>query len=329
MYKNQNLLITGGTGTFGSNFVRYIVKSKNIKFNKIIIFSRDEFKQLEMQQKFSEKERANLRFFIGDVRDRERLKFALHDVDVVVHAAALKQVPTAEYNPMEVIKTNVIGTQNLIDTSLEKKVKKFIFLSTDKACAPLNLYGATKLSSEKLVTSANNVKGKRNIIFTVVRYGNVMSSRGSVIPEFIKQSKSGTLKITDKNMTRFNITLEESINLVFWAIKNAIGSEIIIPKIPSYKITDLAKSIAPNCKIKIIGIRPGEKIHEEMISKNDSISSIDIGKYYVILPPNEKNISNYYKHKFKSKEVAKDFNYSSGTNEHFLSIKEIRKLIEK
>ncbi len=329
MYKNQTLLITGGTGTFGSNFVRSIVKSKTINFKKIIIFSRDELKQLEMSQTFTENEKSKLRFFIGDIRDKDRLKFALNNVDIIVHAAALKQVPTAEYNPMEVIKTNVIGTQNLIDTSLEKDIKKFIFLSTDKACAPLNLYGATKLCSEKLVTSANDVKGKKDTIFTVVRYGNVMSSRGSVIPEFVKQAKTGTLKITDKDMTRFNITVDESIDLVFWAMKYAIGSEIFIPKIPSYKITDLARAISPKSKIKIIGIRPGEKIHEEMISKNDSLSSIDIGKYYVILPSNRMNIRDYYKKKFRAKDVAKGFNYNSGTNKKFLTISEIKKLIGK
>jgi UDP-N-acetylglucosamine 4,6-dehydratase len=256
MFNNKTILITGGTGTFGNNFIK-LIKNKKINFKKIIIFSRDEFKQHEMANKFARESNLNLRFFIGDIRDKDRLRMAFENVDIVIHAAALKQVPTAEYNPFEAIKTNVIVTQNLIEVSLEKNIKKFIALSTDKAAAPINLYGATKLCSDKLTISSNNIKGNKPTLFSVVRYGNVMASRGSVIPEFIRNSKNNFLEITDLNMTRFSITIEEAIEVVFWAIKNSIGGEIIVPKIPSYRLVDLAKAICPKCKLKVTGIRPG------------------------------------------------------------------------
>ena len=250
------------------------------------MFSRDELKQFEMSKQFDVKKYPCIRFFLGDVRDSDRLKRALKDVDIVIHAAALKQVPAAEYNPTEFIKTNVIGAQNLIEAAIDNSVERVIALSTDKAAAPINLYGATKLCSDKLFTAANNYSGKKKNLFTVVRYGNVWASRGSVVPEFIKISKNKNLMvpITDKNMTRFSITLEQGVNMVFWSIKNAKGGENFVPKIPSYKITDLAKSICPNNKIKVIGIRPGEKLHEEMITKSDSELTVDLGKYYAILP---------------------------------------------
>ncbi|MDB4279954.1 UDP-N-acetylglucosamine 4,6-dehydratase (inverting), partial [bacterium] len=282
MFKNQTILITGGTGSFGKAFLKYLLfNHKDIK--RIIVFSRDELKQFDLSMQFSEKKYPNIRYFLGDIRDKDRLDRAMEDVDYVVHAAALKQVPAAEYNPFEVIKTNVIGAQNIVEACLDSKVKKVIALSTDKACAPINLYGATKLCSDKLFISANNIIGKRNLSFSVVRYGNVMGSRGSVIPEFFKQKKTGSINITNKNMTRFNITMQESIDLVVWALKNSIGGEIFVPKIPSYRILDLAKAIAPDAKINIIGQRPGEKIHEELITKSESVHTVDLKKYYAIL----------------------------------------------
>ena len=328
MFNNKTILITGGTGTFGNNFIK-LIKKKKINFKKIIIFSRDEFKQHEMVNKFAGESNLNLRFFIGDIRDKDRLRMAFENVDIVIHAAALKQVPTAEYNPFEAIKTNVIGTQNLIEVSLEKNIKKFISLSTDKAAAPVNLYGATKLCSDKLTISSNNIKGNKPTVFSVVRYGNVMASRGSVIPEFIRKSKNNFLEITDLNMTRFSITIEEAIEVVFWAIKNSIGGEIIVPKIPSYRLIDLAKAICPKCKLKVTGIRPGEKLHEEMITVSDSYNTFDIGKYYIILDNiNLKNLSRYSK-TYKIKKVYKNFSYNSLNNPSFLTVKEIINLVKK
>ena len=328
MFNNKTILITGGTGTFGNNFIK-LIKNKKINFKKIIIFSRDEFKQHEMANKFAHQSNLNLRFFIGDIRDKDRLRMAFENVDIVIHAAALKQVPTAEYNPFEAIKTNVIGTQNLIEVSLEKNIKKFIALSTDKAAAPINLYGATKLCSDKLTISSNNIKGNKPTLFSVVRYGNVMASRGSVIPEFIRNSKNNFLEITDLNMTRFSITIEEAIEVVFWAIKNSIGGEIIVPKIPSYRLVDLAKAICPKCKLKVTGIRPGEKLHEEMITISDSYNTFDIGKYYIILDNiNLKNLSKYPK-TYKIKKVHKNFSYNSLNNPNFLTVKEIINLVKK
>lgn len=326
---NKTILITGGTGSFGKMFVK---NTLNLfpKIKKLIVFSRDELKQFEMSQEFPESKYPAIRFFLGDVRDLPRLQRAFQGVDIVIHAAALKQVPTAEYNPMEFIKTNVIGAQNIIEAAIDAKVKKVIALSSDKATAPINLYGATKLCSDKLFVAANNYTGFQKTDFAVVRYGNVMGSRGSIIPYFIKTKNKGVLPITDKSMTRFNITLKESVALVLFSIKNSFGGEIFIPKIPSYKITDLAKAIGPSCKIKIIGIRPGEKIDEEMITESDSFSTIDIGKYYVILPSNnnKKKIIKHLSKKFKVAYVRQGFKYNSGTNDKFLTVKQLRNLIK-
>lgn len=326
MLKNKSILITGGSGSFGKAFVKRIL-SIYPKIKRLVIFSRDELKQYEMSKEFPVTKYPALRYFIGDVRDINRLHRAFQDIDIVIHAAALKQVPTAEYNPMEYIKTNVIGAQNIIEASIEKKVKKVIALSSDKAAAPINLYGATKLCSDKLFVAAKNYSG-RNGCFSVVRYGNVMGSRGSIIPHFMKEAHTGKLSITDKSMTRFNITLEQSVNMVLFSIKNSFGSEIIVPKIPSYKLVDVAKSIGPSCKLKIIGIRAGEKIHEEMITESDSITTYEIGNYYVIFPDNNKKILNYYSKKFKLRKVKKGFKYNSGLNSNFLNINQIRKLIK-
>jgi UDP-N-acetylglucosamine 4,6-dehydratase (inverting) len=336
MFKNKSLLITGGTGSFGKSFLKYLIN--NFKgFNKIIIFSRDELKQFEMSNYFSENRFPFIRYFLGDVRDLRRLNQAMEGIDYVIHAAALKQVTAAEYNPFEVIKTNVIGAQNIIEACLNSGVKKVIALSTDKAVAPINLYGATKLCSDKLFISANNITGKKNLLFSVVRYGNVMGSRGSVIPKFLDQKKNGTLHITDKRMTRFSITMDESIKLVLWALKNSIGGEIFVPKIPSYKILDLAKAIAPYAKIKITGPRLGEKIHEDLITANESEYTIDLKKYYAILTFLIKNSNNLINDKlfraylkFKNnKRVKKGFIYRSDTNINFLKVKEIKELIKK
>ncbi len=323
--KNKSLLVTGGTGSFGKAFLNYIIKKK-IKLKRLVIFSRDEFKQDELRKKYDTKNYKFIRYFIGDIRDKDRLSFALEDIDFVIHAAAMKQVPTSEYNPFECIKTNVIGAQNLIETSLQKKVKKIIALSTDKAAAPINLYGASKLCSDKLFVAANNFTGKNNIIFSIVRYGNVMGSRGSVIPLFFKQKKNNEITITDKRMTRFNILLEDSIQMVLWSLQNSVGGEILVPKIPSVRIMDLAKSIAPNSRIKIIGTRPGEKIHEELITKSDSSNTYDIGKYYSIV--SEDYIKKFKKKFPKAKKVASDFNYTSGKNAHFLNKNEILKMLK-
>ena len=327
MLNNKSILITGGTGSFGKSFVRRIL-NKFPKIKRLVIFSRDELKQFEMSEEFPESKYKSIRYFIGDVRDLSRLIRAFERIDIVIHAAALKQVPTAEYNPMEYIKTNVIGAQNIIEAAIEKKVKKVIALSSDKAAAPINLYGATKLCSDKLFVAANNYSGNYGT-FSVVRYGNVMGSRGSIIPNFIKEAPSGKLSITDKSMTRFNITLEQSVDMVLFSIQNSFGSEILVPKIPSYRITDLAKSIGPSCKLNIIGVRAGEKIHEEMITESDSPTTFDIGNYYIILPNNSKKILNYYSKKFNLKKVKKGFRYNSGLNPAFLKIDEIRKLIKK
>ena len=330
MFKNKTILITGGTGSFGKSFLKHLIHNYK-DFKKIIIFSRDELKQFEMATTFSEKKYPFIRYFIGDIRDLSRLKRALEDVDYVIHAAALKQVEAAEYNPFEVIKTNVIGAQNIIDACLDSpNVKKIVALSTDKAVSPVNLYGATKLCSDKLFISANNIVGKKNKIFSVVRYGNVMGSRGSVIPEFIKQKETGVIKITDPEMTRFSITMLESIKLVIYALDKSIGGEIFVPKIPSYKITTLAKAISDKAKINIIGVRPGEKIHEELISINEAINTVDIGKYYVILSPSilSKSLYEIYLKQKNVKKIDKNFQYSSETNPKFLNVSEIRKLLK-
>ena len=331
---NKTVFLTGGTGSFGKKFLEVVLKKYNIK--RLLIYSRDELKQYNLSNSQilkNKKIRNKLRFFIGDIRDFDRLKFAINsDVDVVVHAAALKQVPTAEYNPFEAVKTNVLGAQNVIDACLQSNVKKVIALSTDKAVSPINLYGATKLTSDKLFVNANNYKGKKNIKFSVFRYGNVMGSRGSVIPLFINNKDKEYLPITDKRMTRFNITIQEGVNFVLDSLKMMHGGEIFIPKIPSYKITDIAKVLNPKSKIKIIGIRPGEKLHEEMISSSDSLNTFDFGKFYIILPNSEfdeYNLRNFCKlNKIKKwKKCEEGFYYSSYNNEKFLSKLEISRLI--
>jgi len=327
MQKNS-YLITGGTGSFGNAFIKKLIKSKK-KISKLIIFSRDELKQSIMASMYPQKKYKFIRFFLGDVRDYERLLTATKGIETIVHAAALKQVPSTEYNPFEAVKTNILGAQNIISASLANGVKKVVALSTDKACAPINLYGATKLCSDKLFISANNIKGSKNIKFSVVRYGNVFGSRGSVFNVFKKYKKKGFFPITDKAMTRFNITLDEGVNLVMDSLNNNFGGEIVVPKLKSFKIVDLAKAIKKNNKIKIIGIRPGEKIHEQMISKSDSFSTLEMKNGYVILPQNNQKIFSYYKKKFKAKKVPLNFEYSSDLNGKFLSLRELEKIIFK
>lgn len=328
MYENKSVLITGGTGSFGKAFVSNALKKyKNIK--RLVVFSRDELKQHEMQQLFSEADYPCLRYFIGDIRDLKRLERAFEGIDIVVHAAALKQVPAAEYNPFEYIQTNVIGSQNVIDASLNTGVSTVVALSTDKAAAPINLYGATKLCSDKLFIAANNIRGNRNIKFNVVRYGNVFGSRGSVIPFFLDKRKEGFLPITDKSMTRFNISLADGVKMVEWASSNGTGGEIFVPKIPSYRIGDLAEAVAPECDIRVVGIRPGEKIHEELITIQDSKYTVDFGNYYAILPAkNDSDLEEYYARN-RCQPVTPGFSYNSGTNPHFLSVDEIRDLVSK
>lgn len=322
----KRILITGATGSFGKSFLKKIFSISN-NLERVVVFSRDELKQWELQQTYPVEKYPSIRFFLGDVRDKERLMFALKGIDTVIHAAALKQVPAAEYNPMEFIKTNVYGADNLIKACLENDVKRLVALSTDKAAAPINLYGASKLCSDRLFISANNIKGNNDIKISVVRYGNVMGSRGSVIPHFIEMSKKGIIPITDPTMTRFNITLDEAVNMVLWTLKEAIGGEIVIPKTSSYKIQDLANAIGPNCKKEIIGIRSGEKLYEELITSSDSLSTIDIGKYYLILP-NDFSVHKKYKEFGKKfKYVPNDFSYNSNENDEFLSIEELRELI--
>lgn len=329
MYKNmdicdQSILITGGTGSFGKAFVRTVLDHCP-KIKRLVVFSRDELKQFEMQQEFPKDKYPALRFFIGDVRDASRLSRAMEGIDTVVHAAALKQVPAAEYNPFEFIKTNIIGAQNVIDACLDHNVRRVIALSTDKAAAPINLYGATKLCSDKLFIAANNFRGDRDLRFSVVRYGNVMGSRGSVIPYFLEKVKTGVIPITDPNMTRFNISLDEGVEMVVWALEYALGGEILIPKIPSYRICDVAMAIGPSCRQEIVGIRPGEKLHEEMITISDSLNTLDLGNYFAILGANTLNDTDKYKGTIK---VPKNFSYDSGSNPSFLSIEEIRELIK-
>jgi UDP-N-acetylglucosamine 4,6-dehydratase/5-epimerase len=330
MLDNKVILVTGGTGSFGKKFVETMLSSH--KPTKIIIYSRDELKQFEMQQleKF-QSTKTKVRYLIGDVRDLSRLTRAMDGVDIVIHAAALKQVPAAEYNPFEAVKTNIIGGQNVIDASFATGVQKVIALSTDKAAAPINLYGATKLTSDKLFITANNYRGTHEIKFSVVRYGNVMGSRGSVIPYFIEKKKTGVLPITDERMTRFSITLKEGIDFVLQCFGIMWGGELFIPKLPSYKISDVAEAIAPECKHEIVGIRPGEKLHEEMITVSDGMNTIEYSDYYVVVPAirqwskmkfiDESNIKN-------GKPCDEGFSYSSDTNDHFLSIGELRQLIK-
>ncbi len=325
--ERSRILITGGTGTFGKNFVKKILHDYP-KLSRLVILSRDELKQWDLKQEISEEKYPQVRFLLGDIRDEKRLKRAFQGIDTVIHAAALKQVPAAEYNPMEFVKTNVIGAENIIQASLDTDVSNVIALSTDKAASPINLYGATKLCSDKLFISANNIRGSKKIKFSVVRYGNVMGSRGSVIPLFLKKAKSKVLPITDPEMTRFNITVNEGVEMVIWAINNAKGGEIFVPKIPSYKILDLAEAIGPNCNKEIIGIRPGEKIHEELVTHADALNTIDIGDYYVILPT-DKRLRNMYLNENKQfKILPKNFVYDSYANQNYLNVEEIRELIK-
>lgn len=326
--ENTSILITGGTGSFGKKFVEQLL-NRYPKIRRLVIYSRDELKQFEMAQRFSSPEYPGVRYFIGDIRDYNRFKRACEGIEVIVHAAALKQVPSAEYNPFECIKTNVLGAQNVIDAALDCGVRKVIALSTDKAAAPINLYGATKLCSDKLFIAANNMKGKRDLVFAVVRYGNVMGSRGSVIPFFIKKRAEGVLPVTDVNMTRFNISLEEGVDMVFNSIENAWGGEIFVPKIPSYRIMDVAKAIGPDCKIDVVGIRSGEKIHEEMITQADANTTVDLGKYYAILPQRPNWSRDKYMATFNARPVAPDFQYNSGTNSDWIGVEEIRALIKE
>lgn len=325
---NKSILVTGGTGSFGKKFVETVLK-KWPQVKKIIVFSRDELKQYEMSQVFVPGTGKPLRYFIGDVRDGERLMRAMEGIDIVVHAAALKQVPAAEYNPMECIKTNVMGAENVVNAALSNGVKKVIALSTDKAAAPINLYGATKLCSDKLFVAANNMKGSRDISFSVVRYGNVIGSRGSVVPFFLEKRKSGILPVTHEDMTRFNISLEEGVDMVLYAIEHAWGGEIFVPKIPSFKITDLTLAVDPKCKTEIVGIRAGEKLHEEMITETDSLNTVELDKYFVILPSTLMNWKEeaFIAH-FKGKKVTLGFKYNSGTNTDWLSVEDLRKQIK-
>lgn len=323
----KKILVTGGTGSFGKKFVQTVLERwPNIK--RLVVFSRDELKQFEMSQQFPKSKYDGIRYLIGDIRDAERFKRACEGIEIIIHAAALKQVPAAEYNPMEFIKTNIIGAENVVNAALECGVKHVVALSTDKAASPINLYGATKLCSDKLFISANNIKGNRDLRFSVVRYGNVMGSRGSVIPFFQQHKSKGFLPITHPEMTRFNITLAEGVNLVLLALEKALGGEIFVPKIPSYRILDVAEAIAPGIEKRIVGIRPGEKIHEEMITEHDSYNTLDAGDYYIILPVLPENETQVYIEKHNAQKVPQGFKYNSGTNNQWLSVNEIRELIK-
>ena len=327
---NKTILITGGTGSFGKHFIRIVRERYQPK--KLIVYSRDELKQYEMNKEFPYIPGGVMRYFLGDVRDLPRLKTALEGVNIVIHAAALKQVPAAEYNPFEAVKTNIIGSQNVIDAAITAGVNKVIALSTDKAAAPINLYGATKLTSDKLFVAANNYAGSHQIKFSVVRYGNVMGSRGSVIPLFMKRQKTGVLPITDERMTRFNITLQEGVDFVLQCLEKMWGGELFVPKIPSYRIIDVAKAINPDCRLEIVGIRPGEKLHEEMITLTDALNTVEFDNYYVILPSAKLSwdIKKFIQESNgdPGKMVSEDFCYNSATNKNFLSVKKIRSLIK-
>jgi UDP-N-acetylglucosamine 4,6-dehydratase len=328
MLNGKSVLITGGTGSFGKMFTKLILE-RYPDVKRLVIFSRDEQKHYQMGLEYPDTKYTNIRYFIGDIRDEQRLVSAFEGVDIVIHAAAMKHVHLAEYNPMECVKTNILGAENVINAALKAGVKKVVALSTDKAAAPINLYGATKLASDKLFIAANNIRGKRDITFSVVRYGNVMGSNGSVMPFFIKKKKEGVIPITDERMTRFNISLEDGCEMVFYAIEKAWGGEIFVPKIPSYKIVDVATAIAPECKQVEIGIRPGEKLHEEMITISDSYNSIDLGKYYAILPQQPIfNVADYLKH-FSAKPVPAGFSYDSGQNDQWETVDSLRVLIKK
>jgi len=329
MLNHKAVLITGGTGSFGKKFVETIL-SRYPQVKKIVIYSRDELKQFELRLKYPAQSYPQLRFFIGDVRDRDRMVMACEGVDVIIHAAAIKQVDTAEYNPTECIRTNVDGAENVIHAALQCGVKNVVALSTDKACAPINLYGATKLVSDKLFAAANNIRGSKDIKFSVVRYGNVMGSRGSVIPFFLERKKDGVLPITHKEMTRFNISLQAGVDLVMFALGNHLGGEIFVPKIPSYNILDIAAAVAPECELKDVGIRPGEKLHEEMITDTDSLNTIDLGKYYAILPSvSYTHTEQEYIEHHEAQKVPFGFKYNSGTNGEWESVESLRDLIKQ
>ena len=323
IFKGKSVLITGGTGSFGKKFTEFVLK--RYKPDRLIIFSRDEFKQFEMSQVFSNSEYPAIRYFVGDVRDKERLYRAFHNVDYVIHAAALKQVPAAEYNPFEAVKTNVLGAQNVIDAAIDQGVKKVIALSTDKAANPINLYGATKLCSDKLFVAGNSYSGADNCSFSVVRYGNVIGSRGSVIPFFMEQKKTGVLPITDPKMTRFWITLEHAVEFVLQSLERMVGGELFIPKTPSMNIMDLAKAIAPECKTRVVGIRPGEKLHEVLLPQNEARKTLELSSYYIVQPDFD-----FWGKRFvdnSATPVPEDFEYNSQTNPNFLTIDEMQKFI--
>mgnify|MGYP001204427280 CR=1 FL=1 len=320
-------MLTGGTGSFGKAFIKKVL-NKKVKLKKLIVFSRDELKQSKLQQQYPKSKFPNLRFYLGDIRDKDRLEFATRDVDIIVHAAALKQVPAGEYNPSEFIKTNIIGAQNIIDCSFKNKIQKVVALSSDKAVAPINLYGATKLCSDKLFVSANNIIGNQKIKFSVVRYGNVMGSRGSIIPILVDK-KTNQVSITDLNMTRFNITLNESITLVLDTIEKCEGGEIVIPKIPSYKLQTLVKALARNKKIKIIGVRKGEKLHEELLTKSESINALEAKDKFLLFSDTKKKTDILKKNYRFMKKITKEFSYNSKENKDYLTVQELKDLTKQ
>lgn len=328
MLNGRSILVTGATGSFGKKFVETILNGYP-EIERIVVYSRDELKQFEMAQRFPPDRYRQIRYFVGDVRDGDRIRRAMEGIDIVIHAAALKQVPACEYNPFEAVKTNILGAQNVIEAAIDRGVKKVVALSTDKAAAPINLYGATKLCSDKLFVAANNFKGRHDIKFSVVRYGNVMGSRGSVIPFFLEKRRDGTLPITDERMTRFNITLEDGVNLVLFALENMWGGEIFVPKIPSYRITDVAQAVAPHCRQVTVGIRPGEKLHEEMITETDALNSLEFRDYFVILPSIPLWDVDEFARTCGGSRCAPGFSYNSGANSEWLSVDQLRSLIRQ
>ncbi len=328
MLNGRSILVTGATGSFGKKFVETILDGYP-EIERIVVYSRDELKQFEMAQRFSPDRYRQIRYFVGDVRDGDRIRRAMEGIDIVIHAAALKQVPACEYNPFEAIKTNILGAQNVIEAAIDRGVKKVVALSTDKAAAPINLYGATKLCSDKLFVAANNFKGRHDIKFSVVRYGNVMGSRGSVIPFFLEKRQDGTLPITDDRMTRFNITLEDGVNLVLFALEKMWGGEIFVPKIPSYRIRDVAEAVGPRCRQVTVGIRPGEKLHEEMITETDALNSLEFRDYFVILPSIPLWDVDEFARAFGGSRCAPGFSYNSGANSEWLSVDQLRGLIRQ
>jgi UDP-N-acetylglucosamine 4,6-dehydratase/5-epimerase len=327
MFGGKSVLITGGTGSFGTAFVKHMVEN-HPDVRRLIVFSRDELKQYEMKQRFSPHQYPFMRYFIGDVRDLPRLRRAFAQVDIVVHAAALKQVPAAEYNPFEYVQTNIMGAQNVLEAALDAGIQQIVALSTDKAVSPINLYGATKLCSDKLFVAVNNIKGRQEFRSVVVRYGNVLGSRGSVVPFFLKHREGGTLPITHREMTRFSISLQDGVKMVLWALQHGFGGEIFVPKLPSYRITDLAEAIAPKCALEYIGARPGEKLHEAMISASDSFNAIDIGDYFIILPSSEELKIDEYRMRWKGIAVEQGFEYNSRDNPVYLTVDQIRSEIK-